>query len=122
MTTNTPPKIIQAWVNSIGRATPAQMSSFYCKEAILLATYATLLRGRREIYSYFVDFLNKKNMKCRIVKNFTQQCGRDCQVASGIYEFTFDDADGSQSVIARYSYVVKGNRIINHHSSEDPDV
>ena len=57
------------------------------------------------------------------MKNFTQNCTRGgCQIASGLYEFTFDDENGKQSVIARYSYAVNDGLIINHHSSEDPDV
>tara|TARA_R110000765_G_C18503032_1_gene555714 strand:- start:40 stop:408 length:369 start_codon:yes stop_codon:yes gene_type:complete len=122
MTSLTPPTVIQNWVRSIGTATPNQMTKFYSNDAILLATFATMLRGKREIHSYFVDFLDKKNMSCRILKNFTQNCTGGCQIASGLYGFTFDDENGRQSVIARYSYVVSNGIIINHHSSEDPDV
>jgi hypothetical protein len=123
MITSTPPRVISAWVQSIGNATPKQMSSFYTNDAILLATYSTLLTGKQEIYNYFVDFLNKKNMSCRILKNFTQNCSRGgCQISSGIYEFSFtDENEKRQIVVARYSYAVNGGLIINHHSSEDPE-
>ena len=122
MTNTTPPTVIQNWVGSIGAATPIQMADFYSDGAILLATFETILRGKKQIKSYFVDFLDKKNMRCRILKNFTQNCARGgCQIASGLYEFTFDDENGRQSVIARYSYAVNNGLIINHHSSVDPD-
>ena len=123
MITSTPPRVISAWVASIGIASPKQMADFYTSDAILLATYSTLLTGKKDIYKYFVDFLDKKDMSCRILKNFTQNCARGgCQIASGIYEFSFIDENGKRQIVtARYSYAVNGGQIINHHSSVDPE-
>ena len=95
----------------------------YSKNAVLLATFEPMLLGRNQIFGYMVDFLDKDNMSCQIMKNVTQiDEDKDTMIASGIYLFTFDDEDGDrQEVLARYTYVINEGRIINHHSSVMPE-
>ena len=116
------PKIVQRWVDSIKRTDPILQSKFYSKTAILLATYETMLLGRKEILGYMQRFLDKKDMKCRILENYTKiDYDRDTKIANGLYEFKFIDENGKpQSVIARYTYVINKGKIITHHSSENP--
>jgi len=116
------PKIVQRWVDSIKKTDPVLQSKFYSKGAILLATYETMLLGRQEILGYMQRFLDKKNMRCRILENYTKiDYDRDTKIANGLYEFKFTDEKGeTQSVIARYTYVINRGKIITHHSSENP--
>ena len=116
------PQIVQQWVESISARDPRRMTAFYSQNALLLATYESLLVGRTEIYNYFVKFLDKKDLACKIIENYTQiDMARDTMVASGLYIFSFVDDKGiAQKVNARYTYVICGNRIMTHHSSEDP--
>ena len=116
------PKIVQRWVDSIKKTDPVLQSKFYSKGAILLATYETMLLGRQEILGYMQRFLDKKNMRCRILENYTKiDYDRDTKIANGLYEFKFTDENGeTQSVIARYTYVINRGKIITHHSSENP--
>ena len=116
------PKIIKEWSMAIQHRNPRQMLSFYAPESILLATYETICVGKGEIFDYFIEFLDKKNLRCEITKNLTQvSYNKDTMVASGLYTFSFTDEQGKdQEVEARYSYVISGGYIINHHSSEDP--
>lgn len=116
------PKIVQRWVDSIKKTDPVLQSKFYSKGAILLATYETMLLGRKEILGYMQRFLDKKNMRCRILENYTKiDYDRDTKIANGLYEFKFTDEKGeTQSVIARYTYVINRGKIITHHSSENP--
>ncbi len=116
------PKIIQNWADSIEQRNPKLMTKFYSRKAILLATYESMLLGRKQIRGYFDEFLDKKGLRCRIRENYTQiDRDRDTRIASGIYEFTFVDENGrKQRVIARYSYVINSGKIINHHSSVNP--
>tara|TARA_R110000822_G_scaffold55834_11_gene141523 strand:- start:1890 stop:2258 length:369 start_codon:yes stop_codon:yes gene_type:complete len=115
------PRIIEQWASSIKKRSPELMTKFYCNESILLATYDTLLIGKSEISKYFISFLNKKNLRCTINRNYTQVIDNRSFVASGIYTFEFLDDEKNNKVEARYSFVVKDGIIINHHSSEVPN-
>jgi hypothetical protein len=117
------PKIILKWVSLIPEGNPKEQASLYSKNAVLLATFEPMLLGRNQIFGYMVDFLDKDNMSCQIMKNVTQiDEDKDTMIASGIYLFTFDDEDGDrQEVLARYTYVINEGRIINHHSSVMPE-
>lgn len=119
---NKVPNIVKAWCNAISKRSPERMLSFYGKEPVLLATYDTMLIGREELYDYFVEFLDKRNLECELNDNYTQMyIGRDMFVSSGTYTFSFTNEDGVfTQVEARYSFVVLGNKIVNHHSSVDP--
>jgi hypothetical protein len=120
MYSNKLPNEVSDWVSSIGRSTPAQMARKYSRNSVLLATYENLLIGRDDIQGYFESFLDKENLKCQVVNNVTQIGGSE-QIASGIYLFSFTENGKKQVVEARYSFVVKGGLVINHHSSETPE-
>ena len=117
------PKIIQKWVSLIPEGNPKAQASLYSKNAVLLATFEPMLVGRRQILGYMVEFLDKDNMTCEIMRNVTQiDEDRDTLISSGIYLFSFDDEDGDrQEVLARYTYVINEGRIITHHSSVVPE-
>ena len=72
------------------------------------------------LVTYFESFLDKENLKCQVINNVTQIGGSE-QIASGIYLFSFTENGKKQVVEARYSFVVKGGLVINHHSSETPE-
>ena len=120
MITKTIPPIIKVWEKSIANRNPKIMTDLYTTNAILLATYETLLVGKENIMGYFVDFLDKDNLQCKIIENYTQNFSSN-QVASGIYLFSFSDKVWKKKVVeARYSFVIAGGKIINHHSSVVP--
>jgi len=121
--TNRIPNIVKEWCASISDRNPRQQLSFYSKNAVLLATFENLLIGDEELYEYFIEFLDKKDLSCEINENITQiDADRDSVIASGLYTFKFIDEMGErQEVKARYSYVINGGVIINHHSSVQPD-
>tara|TARA_R110002110_G_scaffold100922_1_gene256787 strand:+ start:2180 stop:2557 length:378 start_codon:yes stop_codon:yes gene_type:complete len=121
--TNRIPTIVKRWCASIQDRNPKQQLSFYSKDPVLLATFENLLVGREELYDYFVEFLDKEDLHCKINENVTQvDTDRDSIVASGLYTFTFVDEYGETQVVkARYNYVINGGKIINHHSSVQPD-
>lgn len=116
------PQIVQKWVDNIRKTDPTSQTKFYSKKAILLATFDTLLIGKEQIMGYMVEFLDKQNMKCRILENYTQvDRDRDTKIANGLYEFTYTEDGKIQKVVARYTYVINGGRIITHHSSLNPE-
>jgi uncharacterized protein (TIGR02246 family) len=119
---NKVPKIVQKWCDSISNRNPSSQLSFYAKDSILLATYSNFLIGKEDIYHYFIDFLDKNELRCKINYNITQFIGLDDFVASGIYTFKFlDNYNNLQVVKARYTFVVEKNKIVNHHSSVLPN-
>ena len=121
--------IISEWATDISLREPKRMLSYYSQDAILLPTYDDICIGKSEILEYFVEFLDKPNLNCKITSAFIQY-KRTKQsniagvviVCSGTYTFTFDDPDSrtAQSVDARFSYVIHNDMIINHHSSVMP--
>jgi len=116
------PQIVKDWCASIKERTPQLMSSFYSNNAVLLATYETMAVGKREINNYFIDFLDKKNLRCRITDNISLiDDDKDTMVCNGLYIFSFvDDYGKKQEVNARYTFVINGGYIITHHSSVNP--
>jgi len=119
MTTKVP-RIISDWASSISQGNAKNQTIFYAKDAILLATYEPILIGQKEIYEYFVDLLSKPNIKCVISQNYSFGNSEN-NVSSGLYTFSFKDEIGNTIFVpARYTFVVNRNRIVDHHSSEEP--
>ena len=115
------PIIIQQWANSIANRDAKKQTSFYAKSAILLATYEPILLGQQEIYEYFIELLSNENIRCKITKNYSKGNEKN-NVSSGLYTFSFDDEQGNKVIVpARYTFVVNNNRIVDHHSSEEPN-
>jgi hypothetical protein len=123
-TIQVPERIID-WAKGIGKSTAAQMANRYAKDGVLVPTFDNILKGRKRIEGYFKEFLDKKNMKCKITDSQTILIGNGYSVTNGYYVFTFDDPEepGETDVVfARYTFVLnpKGE-IITQHSSEEPD-
>lgn len=115
------PKIVQRWVDSVAKRDPKQQTKFYSNKAILLATFETMLIGKEQILGYMETFLDKENLKCRILENYTKiDKDRDTKIANGIYEFVYTENGEVKKVVARYTYVINKGRIITHHSSVNP--
>ena len=67
-------------------------------------------------------FLNKQDLKCRILENFTKiDEDRDTKIANGLYEFVYMENGEVQKVVARYTFVINKGKIITHHSSVNPE-
>jgi uncharacterized protein (TIGR02246 family) len=118
------PKLVQRWVGLIEKGDPKQQAKLYSRKAVLLATFEPMLVGRKAIYGYMQEFLDKPNMECEIVKNVLQiDKDKDTKIASGIYIFTFDNEKNRkrERVVARYTFVLNKGKIINHHSSVYPE-
>jgi hypothetical protein len=119
-TKQTPPEV-KAWTEAISERNPSVMVGFYANDALLLATFESLLVGKEAIYEYFVEFLDKENLQCEILENYTQKF-EHVDICSGLYAFTFVEDGEEQRVIARYTYAVNNKgQITTHHSSVNPE-
>ena len=115
------PKIVNLWSEMVSERNPEKQAKLYSKNSILLATFDSLFLGRDGVVEYMIKFLNKKNIKCRIIDNYTQRdTNSNIEVANGIYQFSYVEGEQKKSVQARYTFVIKNNLIISHHSSVDP--
>ena len=115
-------EIVNIWPQSIKQRNPDLMASMYSENAVLLATYTPLLEGKMSIREYFIDFLNKEELKCTITNNITQlDYDKDTTISSGRYTFSFRQYGQMVRVKARYTFAVNRNKIITHHSSVEPE-
>jgi len=116
-------KTVKKWVELINSGgSPAEITQLYSDNAVLLATYSSFLQGHQEIYKYFVDFLDKPNLKCKMSLPATCLVDKNTktEIRNGLYEFSFDGPGGRESVNARYTFCISNNQIITHHSSINP--
>tara|TARA_B100000902_G_scaffold251161_1_gene237672 strand:+ start:369 stop:752 length:384 start_codon:yes stop_codon:yes gene_type:complete len=116
------PKIVSLWVKTVSERNPKKQTQLYSKSAVLLATFQTLFLGREGVMEYMIGFLNKEGIECQIIDNYTQKddSGK-FQISSGLYEFYYLESGIKKTVKARYTFVVKNNLIISHHSSVQPN-
>jgi hypothetical protein len=119
---NSTPKVVQNWANSIQKRNPKLMTSLYSQNAILIPTLDSIKAGQNKIYGYFENFLKKKNLTCKIIKNESIELGNGNVVHNGYYSFDFINENGyADNVLGRYTFITNSNgEIITHHSSEQP--
>lgn len=115
----------EAWLTAVSTGTPDAVEPLYAKDAVLLPTLAPAVHNTPALrHEYFVMFTAKKNLKGKVDESHIRVFG-DVAVNSGLYTFTFENADGQTvSVPARYSFVYHktpaGWLIVDHHSSLVP--
>ncbi|BAM88969.1 calcium/calmodulin dependent protein kinase II association-domain protein [Bradyrhizobium oligotrophicum S58] len=113
--------LLKNWQTALNESTatkPGPVVATYAERAVLLPTCANgPLTTREQITSYFFVFL-KDRPKADIDPD-KALIGGDCNFAfaSGLYTFTTQD---NAVLRARYTYVFHGNKIVQHHSSLEP--
>jgi hypothetical protein len=118
------PSLPALWMNTVcSRSVPAVLS-LYDAHAVLIPTYDKsdlpgaghgVLIGQQKIAGYFHRFLAKPAL-CGTIDTMFRQLLGPVEVFSGLYTFHWNGG----SARARYTFVVVGNTIVNHHSSEVP--
>ncbi|MGJ4951717.1 hypothetical protein [Bradyrhizobium sp. HKCCYLS20291] len=126
------PALLEGWKTALNKSTPQNPSPVLDtyqsdagrNQAVLLPTCANgPLVGQKEIKGYFEEFL-KKSPQVEIDVDKAKINGNcDYAVASGLYEFTLKSPSPSPTVLlrARYTYVFHNRKIVQHHSSVEPD-
>ena len=108
---------VQQWLDTVCTHDPQAIVNFYSQDGILVGTVAEKIkRGRKEIKTYFDEFVKKK--PCGKITSSQTQMVNGVSIVSGVYEFNLD----GEIVPARFTFVVAKNdmgefEIINHHSS-----
>jgi hypothetical protein len=104
------------WMQTICRRRPAEVLRLYAPSAVLIPTYDEgPLVGHRQLAAYFRHFLAKPGL-CGLVESCVEQTLGRVEIYSGLYSFRWQGG----SARARFSFVVVGGVVVNHHSSEVP--
>jgi hypothetical protein len=116
--------LLKGWGNALDNSTtsnPGPILKTYADNdgAVLLATCSDEpLKTSAEIKSYFEKDFLILHPKVQIDPrgaNIGVAC--DYGFASGLYTFTVTTRDGEKKLLARYTYVFRGKKIVQHHSS-----
>ena len=115
------PKTVSIWAKTVSERNPKKQTQLYSKNSVLLATFQTLFLGHEGVTEYMIGFLNKESIECQIIDNYTHNDeSGNFEVASGLYEFTYMQHGEKKVVKARYTFVIKNDLILSHHSSIQP--
>ena len=115
------PKTVSLWAKTVSERNPEKQTQLYSKNSVLLATFQTLFLGHDGVTEYMISFLNKESIECQIIDNYTHNDeSGNFEVASGLYEFTYIQFGEKKVVKARYTFVIKNDLILSHHSSIQP--
>ncbi len=113
------------WLESLKTKNPELVASFYAEENTFLPTVCGRFRkGKTEAKNYFEHFL-AKNPQGEVVEEEIRPISSDVYLHAGLYNFTVNQNDKTETVPARFTYIWKKGedgiwRIIHHHSSIKP--
>lgn len=114
-----------SWRAAVDARDAKKVAALYDPQALLYATFQTRLDSPKEILSYFKHLTEKPDLKVKFHRQDIRVIGGDAAINSGLYTFSYTEDGKPVSVPARYTFVyVKDNgawRIINHHSSVNPE-
>ena len=111
--------VIDAWLRAVNAHSVDAVCSLYAPEAILLPTLSDVIRDTPDrIRDYFESFLNRKNLSATLRNCYVQEYS-EIKIDSGIYEFKWEsDTMGlMQFARARFTFVIREEQIVEHHSS-----
>ena len=114
--------LFDRWNAAVETGDAEKVADLYAPDAVLLPTLSPQIRTTRAgIVDYFEHFL-AKHPSGQEIQSVVKVLDARTAVDTGIYRFTFHNADGTtESVDARYTFVYEKRDgkwwIINHHSS-----
>lgn len=115
--------ILNKWIESINENNLDAILSLYSESAILVPTLSKIIRKNKlEIKDYFIHFLENKGLKAEVKEVHIQSLYNDTiKINSGNYLFSYyNEKNEFQELTARFSFVIKDNIILEHHSSIAP--
>ncbi len=117
--------LFDRWNAAVVTGDAEKVADLYAPDAVLLPTLSPQIRTtREEIVDYFEHFL-ARHPSGQEIRSVVKVLDHRSAIDTGIYRFTFHNADGTtDSVDARYTFVYEKRHgewlIINHHSSLMP--
>ena len=115
--------VIKLWERSLIKKDLDKILNTYDPEAVLLGTFAkNIKQGRNQISIYFTKVFAYQNLNVKFMPHFwINEIENNSYVLSGIYIFSYTKNGRHQKIHARYTFVVKNGKILNHHSSVVPE-
>lgn len=114
----------QTWAIDLSSRNPEKIASLYDKNALLYATFSNKIDTHQGIVKYFKNLMQKKDLRVR----FTEQHIRvyhNAAINSGLYVFSYRENGKTIEVPARFTFVYSleptGWKIVDHHSSLEPE-
>ena len=118
-------RLFDRWNAAVLTEDPEKVADLYARDAVLLPTLSPEIRTTRKgIVDYFEGFL-AKHPSGEEIRSVVKVLDPRTAIDTGIYRFTFHNADGTTTEVdARYTFVYEKRHgtwlIINHHSSLMP--
>lgn len=98
--------------------------ALYAPDAILLPTLSDVICDSPErIRKYFESFLTQPKLLATLESCYVQEYS-EIKIDSGIYQFEWDNEEMGlmQFTRARFTFVIRDERIVEHHSSMAPQL
>lgn len=114
--------VIDLWLRHVNAHRVEEVCALYAPDAILLPTLSDVIcDSPRQIREYFESFLGRRNLSATLTSCYVQQYS-EVKIDSGIYQFEWEDLelDCIHSKTARFTFVIRNNLIVEHHSSMTP--
>jgi len=112
--------IIDQWLTAVNLHDLEAVCGLYLPDAILLPTLSDTIRDTPEgIREYFIHFLGKDRLSATLENCYVQEY-YDLKIDSGVYLFSWQEGLKERLLRARFTFVIKDNRIAEHHSSLCP--
>lgn len=112
--------VIDAWLTAVNACSVGDVSKLYAPDAILLPTLSgELCDTPEQIRLYFEHFLGRPDFKAELQSCYVQQYS-EIKIDSGIYRFNWCVDGKPFSTRARFTFVIRNDLIVEHHSSLVP--
>lgn len=109
--------VIDAWLCAVNAGSIDEVCRLYAPDAILLPTLSNELCGTPEqIRGYFEYFLSRPQLSAALQSCYVRQYS-EIKIDSGIYEFRWEESGGPCTACARFTFVIRNEQIVEHHSS-----
>jgi MFS superfamily sulfate permease-like transporter len=113
--------IVQEWMQYINQHALDKITNLYDDKAVLLPTLSDQIRDSKEkIKDYFIHFFKQEDLAVKMENCIVNQYG-DVRLNIGTYEFSWIENFEPQIVRARFTFAIRNNKIIEHHSSLMPN-
>ncbi|TQF65611.1 SgcJ/EcaC family oxidoreductase [Rhodococcus spelaei] len=113
------------WNDALATGNPETVAALYAPDAVLIPTVSNVVRtDHAGIVDYFTGFLPSRPSAV-IEQSTINVLDADNAIDTGTYRFTLHQAQGPETVDARFTFVYQRRDdqwlIVNHHSSEMPE-
>lgn len=114
------PEVLVNWAKAVESLDVDTVVGHYHPQAHLMGTVAGNLAWTPEqIRKYFEHFLNKRSIKVHWTDVVEEEVG-DITLFGGTYSFEMENGGPVSTVRARFTFVLSGGKILQHHSSKVP--